>query len=756
MKNTLLTFFTAITIFSTAVLSEPLIGQSSIITLAFPWGARSAALGETFTGIADDEQSLFYNPAGLGLSPLAKTWIHYQPCGEQKIIAIASGTKTQKDVWILSEQNEIYKFNGVDWINYFTHTVDSSDNFASIAEKYYSFESGEELAEAVLEIKKFNGLYAKERKKISAILSESLSKSQADSLSQFFAFLQYSEQSKSGIKAYLIQYFDNEKAEILADEIVGILSRNSGIFGNIYEMKIPYTIALKGKLNDIICDAAGRLWVAGDSGLWRFDNEWKKFTNFDGVPEAKFNSLTQLANGDAAVATSQGGYLYENGIFSKITGENELFDGEILFVNKINNDVYLGTENGLLLISNGIENFVDSTKGLVSNVVRTIAIDQRKRIWIGGDEGVSLWTGVEWKKFRFKNSKVFDIAIEKDKKVWFATTNGAVEYYEGKDGAPEWKVHHEKNNLPSSIINSAAFHRDDIWLATDKGISRFQHGEVRATMFFENLLPSLHITDMWHAAVAGVIPLGEWGTIGVFFNQLYFGDIDKYNPDGTIGSTSSAFELVGGLGYGMRLKKDFALGLNLKYLYSRLSKDEAEAQSFAVDAGILKTNFLTNNLSLGFSILNMGPSVSYAKDEDKNAIPFTLRLGTSYKPIKKATHYLLLALDLEREIVYRDTLGGDPAPFFVAFYKDLFADERETARDELQKITIHTGLEFNYLGFISPRIGWMFDKAGHRNEVNIGLGLNINVVSADFGMIFALGDNDVRQSQMRFSITYAR
>jgi hypothetical protein len=375
---------------------------------------------------------------------------------------------------------------------------------------------------------------------------------------------------------------------------------------------------------------------------------------------------------------------------------------------------------------------------------------------VGGDEGVSLFTGIEWKKFRFKNSKVFGIAIEKDKKVWFATNNGAVEYYEGKDGTPEWKVHHEKNDLPSSMINSAVFHREDVWLATDKGISRFQHGEVRATVFFENILPSLHMTDMWHAAVAGVIPLGEWGTIGIFLNQLYLGDIDQYNPDGTVGSTSSAFELVGGLGYGMRLRKDFAMGLNLKYLYSRLRKDEAEAQSFAVDAGILKTNFLTKDLSLGFSVLNMGPSVSYAKDEDKDAIPFTLRLGTSYKPVKKATHYLLLALDLEREIVYRDNKGGDPAPFFVAFYKDLFADERESARDELQKITIHTGLEFNYLGFIAPRIGWMLDRAGHRNEVNIGLGLNINVISVDFGMILALGDNNVRQSQMRFSITYAR
>jgi hypothetical protein len=743
---------------STSVFCAPQIGQSSVLTLQFPWGARSLSMGETFTGIANDEQALFYNPAGLGLSPLSKTWIHYSPGGEQKFIALAGGMKYQKDVWALNSNNEIYRFNGVDWVNYSIHTVDTSDNFTSIAEKYSLFENSEKLAEAVLGIKKFNDLYQKDRKKIAKILSAEMSQRNADSLAEFFAYLPHIEQSRSGIKSYLLETMENDAADKLANEIVNILNNISGLSG-IYDIKIPYTIALNGKINDISVDATGRLWVAGDEGLWRFDNEWKKFTNFDGVPEAKFNSLTSLFGGDIAVATSIGAYLFENGIFAKVAGENELFNGEISYVNKIDGNIYLGTKQGLLAVSNNnLESFVDSTRGLVSNVVRVVAIDERKRIWVGGDEGVSLFTGVEWKKFRFKNSKVLDITIERDNLVWFATDNGAVEYFESKDGSPEWKVHHEKNNLNSSIINSSVFHRNDIWLATNNGISRFQHGEVRATMFFENLLPSLHIDDMFHAAVAGVFPVGEWGTFGVFFNQLYYGEIDSWNIDGTIGEASSAFEIVSGISYGMRLRKDFAAGISLKHFYSRLKEGESEAQSFAVDAGILKTNFLTNDFTLGFSLLNMGPPVQYAQDDAKMAIPFLMRVGASYKPIKRATHYLLLAFDLEREVVYYEEKNNEriPVPFFKAIYKDLFDDENESARDEMQKITLHTGLEFNYLDFMTPRFGWMYDKAGSRNEINVGIGLSINVVSADFGMIFALGDNTVRQSQMRFSITYSR
>jgi hypothetical protein len=44
------------------------VGQSAVITLVFPSGSRSMAMGEVGTALADDEQVLFYNPAGLGMN----------------------------------------------------------------------------------------------------------------------------------------------------------------------------------------------------------------------------------------------------------------------------------------------------------------------------------------------------------------------------------------------------------------------------------------------------------------------------------------------------------------------------------------------------------------------------------------------------------------------------------------------------------------------------------------------------------------
>ena len=55
-----------IALFATAQCAFP-IGQSAVITLVFPPGARSLGMGEVGTALADDEDVLYYNPAGLGM-----------------------------------------------------------------------------------------------------------------------------------------------------------------------------------------------------------------------------------------------------------------------------------------------------------------------------------------------------------------------------------------------------------------------------------------------------------------------------------------------------------------------------------------------------------------------------------------------------------------------------------------------------------------------------------------------------------------
>jgi hypothetical protein len=65
MKKNLSLYLIAATIIGINTVSHAGVGQSAVITLMFPYGARSYAMGEVGTALADDASVLFFNPAGL-------------------------------------------------------------------------------------------------------------------------------------------------------------------------------------------------------------------------------------------------------------------------------------------------------------------------------------------------------------------------------------------------------------------------------------------------------------------------------------------------------------------------------------------------------------------------------------------------------------------------------------------------------------------------------------------------------------------
>lgn len=66
MKQTIVLFSLFLT-FSIVHSVHGGVGQSAVITLIFPYGARSYGMGEVGTALADDGSVLFFNPAGLAL-----------------------------------------------------------------------------------------------------------------------------------------------------------------------------------------------------------------------------------------------------------------------------------------------------------------------------------------------------------------------------------------------------------------------------------------------------------------------------------------------------------------------------------------------------------------------------------------------------------------------------------------------------------------------------------------------------------------
>jgi hypothetical protein len=218
--------------------------------------------------------------------------------------------------------------------------------------------------------------------------------------------------------------------------------------------------------------------------------------------------------------------------------------------------------------------------------------------------------------------------------------------------------------------------------------------------------------------------------------------------------------------------QDFSLGLNIKYAYSALAPgygpgNEGVGQTFAVDAALLKRNFLVKDLDLGFNLQNMGPSIFYISQQERDPIPFTIKLGAAYHAVQTPIHNVTLLLDLNREVV-KNYLDKPPDPFWVAVYTDLIHDTTQlsdTTRSrfisELEEVNLNAGIEYWYANFLALRIGHLFDYIGKRFELTLGLGLKYGNLNFDWSFIHSPegfmkgvvqeGSNGSRNGQWRLS-----
>jgi hypothetical protein len=293
--------------------------------------------------------------------------------------------------------------------------------------------------------------------------------------------------------------------------------------------------------------------------------------------------------------------------------------------------------------------------------------------------------------------------------------------------------------------------------------------------FWEPLLPSFNLPELWHMYFAFVWPTEEWGTIGLTINYINFGTNEWTNEQGAVIGRARSWEGVFGLSYGLSLMQDFSLGLNLKYAHSALAPgigpgDEGTGRTFAVDASVLKRNFLTKNFDIGLTLQNMGPSIFYISQQEQDPIPFTIKFGTAYHAIKTPIHTLTLLLDLNREVV-KNYIDKPPDPFWKAVWTDLIHDTtalQDTTQsrffNEMEEINLNAGIEYWYANFLALRVGHLFDYIGKRFELTLGLGLKYGNMNFDWSFIHSPegfmkgivreGSNGSRNGQYRLSLIF--
>ena len=258
-------------------------------------------------------------------------------------------------------------------------------------------------------------------------------------------------------------------------------------------------------------DSKGNIWIKlKDNGLvyqYNTASDELKDMNHSFSDDEMVTVLHRAPSGTILLGTSFGLYYYDNDKkeVNKVGNKDE-FDG--LFVNALvngnENDIWVGTSDGLFKLNNGINGDVDvfrQGKGetsLVSNYVKDLDWDEkRNELWIATQNGLSRYNPSEAKFFNIQMTPYADSIIENDiseiliavrsGRLWYTTENHtgfnclSVEVDPYSDGPPP-ASHFEHDpidkgsiadNVITDFIEDRAGH---VWIGTGQnGISFYSY-----------------------------------------------------------------------------------------------------------------------------------------------------------------------------------------------------------------------------------------------------------------------------------------
>lgn len=216
------------------------------------------------------------------------------------------------------------------------------------------------------------------------------------------------------------------------------------------------------------------------------------------------------------------------------------------------------------------------------------------------------------------------------------------------------------------------------------------------------------IADYSHEFAAAHLLAGKHN-LALSVNLLSISDIEirgnvaTEEPDGT----TEAINFAGMVSYATCLLNDYAVGINVKYLFEKLYLEKAAG--WAIDLGFKKKEIITGT-DLGITIQNIG-YLSELKEES-TPLPLIVRGGLGYHvPIDISGNVPLLSAD-------------------VQFIND-------------EDVYYHLGSQLDLLTYFTVRFGWV--SSSNLNQPTLGFSINYSRFHFDYSYASSPFDLDASQ-----------
>ncbi len=173
-----------------------------------------------------------------------------------------------------------------------------------------------------------------------------------------------------------------------------------------------------------------------------------------------------------------------------------------------------------------------------------------------------------------------------------------------------------------------------------------------------NWLPNL-ADDMYYDFFAFRTYFPNIGALGGHIIYLGLGEQIRMGEtaDDYLG-TFSSYMLATSLSYSTLLSEKSSIGINAKISYQHLAdigagaeKGKGSSTDFGFDIGYLKREFITQNLTMGLTIKNIGPKVSFIDPAQADPQPTNFTFGLNYKLFDNEYNKLNMVYDINKLLV---------------------------------------------------------------------------------------------------------
>ena len=256
------------------------------------------------------------------------------------------------------------------------------------------------------------------------------------------------------------------------------------------------------------------------------------------------------------------------------------------------------------------------------------------------------------------------------------------------------------------------------------------------------------------------------------------GDATLTQRDQSVLGFVSPNEFAVDFSYSRKLSDYFSGGVALRYIHTDLSGGYGQGNyspgnALATDVSFFYSKGWNGNdheksIAAGINFSNIGSKISYNDGQTKEFLPANLKIGTSYTNEFDKTSSLSLSLDFNKLLVptpshqeIQDDNGGtivlpnnrSNLSVIEAIFSS-FSDAPGGFKEEMQEITISTGLEYWYNKKFALRTGYFGEAVNKGNQrfFTAGAGVRMSYCSIDFSYLIPTARNNPLANTIRFTI----